>query len=122
MSLFYLPTPWVIDVWDCHGVLKRREWGVGYGCKPQLPDGLEWLEVGSFSIPIKSDEKAIWNDRVKRKLNNLLFAILEENDGAINWSGIYPVYAHQFDAIVETVVKYGGRRRRPEPLSLLFGR
>jgi len=30
-------TAWIIDVWDCHGVLKQQAWGVGYGCQPDLP-------------------------------------------------------------------------------------
>ena len=111
-----IPTDWVIDVYDCHGVLKMRDWGVGYGCKPELPEGLEWLNVGYFDVPIRSEEKRLWDERLKRKINGILLGILEENDGAINWSGIYTVYQHQLEAIFETVAKY--HKSKPKPVSL----
>ena len=115
-----IPTDWVIDVYDCHGVLKMREWGVGYGCKPQLPQGLEWLNVGYFDVPIKSEEKHLWDERLKRKINGILMGILQENDGAINWSGIYTVYQHQLERIFIAVAKYHKSQSQQISLATLF--
>ena len=117
-----IPTDWVIDVYDYHGVLKMREWGVGYGCKPQLPQGLEWLNVGYFDVPIKSEEKHLWDERLKRKINGILMGILQENDGAINWSGIYTVYQHQLEQIFMAVAKYHAKPKVQVTLSPLFSK
>ncbi|RLI46681.1 hypothetical protein DRO69_02530 [Candidatus Bathyarchaeota archaeon] len=115
-----VPTDWVIDVWNCHGVLKMRAWGVGYGSKPKLPEGLEWLNVGYFDVPIKTQERQFWDDRLKRKIDGLLSRILEENGGAINWSGIYPVYLHQLEQIFTTVAKYHRKTHKEISLKSLF--
>jgi len=119
-GILYSITPWVIDVWDCHGVLKMRDWGVGYGCKPELPRGLEWLNIGYFDVPIRSEERHLWDERLKRRVNGILSGILEENGGAINWSGIYPVYEYQLDKIYEAVIKYHKQEPRRINLSILF--
>jgi len=118
--LFGIPTDWVIDVWDCHGVLKMRQWGVGYGCKPKLPENLMWLDIGYFTVPISKSEQNLWNERLKRKIDRLLSKILEENNGAINWSGIYPVYQHQLEAIFTAVTKYYTHKPKPVTLKHLF--
>jgi len=41
---------WVVDVWNCHGVLKRRTWGVGYGSIPPAP--CVWVDLDWFTIPL----------------------------------------------------------------------
>jgi len=118
--MFPTTTVWCLDVWDCHGVLKMREWGVGCGCKPELPENLMWLDIGFFTIPIPKNEQNLWDERLKNKVDKLLMRILTDNGGAINWSGIYPVYLDQMQRIITAVVKYHKPQPKRVSLATLF--
>jgi hypothetical protein len=114
-----LPSGWIIDVWNCHGVLKLEKDG-GYGCLVELPEGMEWLDIGWFSIPIKSDQKHFYTERLCRKISGFLDSILERRGGAINMSGIYPIYQHEFDEYITILAKYSPPKTTQVSLEDLF--
>lgn len=111
---FGIPTAWFISVWNCHGKLTQHGWG------DDLPKGLVWLKVGHFSVPIPENEQSLWDERLKHKVNMLLHTILQENGGAINISGVYPVFLHQIEQIMATVAKYSKPTSKPTTLEKLF--
>jgi len=101
-------TAWIIDVWNCHGVLKQQVWGVGYGCEPDLPaeSGLTWLDLGWFTIPIQKDEFNFWQDEaLQKKVEAQLFRIIDRY-GMINRSGWYPVYSADLEALQKILQRY----------------
>jgi len=116
---FGLPSGWVIDVWNCHGVLKLEE-DAGKGCLSKLPEGMEWLDIGYFSIPVKTDRKQFYTEKLKRKIEGFLFSILERRGGAINMSGIYPIYADEFDRLIEILAKHSPPATTEVSLANLF--
>jgi len=80
-----------VDVWDCHGVLKNSNWGIGYGCTPDITKlGLRWEKVGYFTIPLPKDYPEL-NEDVKKQVEQVLFEAVQRN-GAINISGWYDFY------------------------------
>jgi len=89
---------WVIDVWDCHGVLKKQSWGVGRGCMPELPKGFEWRVIGEgwFSLPIKKDMEL--SESQEKMIEKVLFEAVNRY-GMINKSGIYPVYSSDLERL-----------------------
>ena len=97
-SLFAMEgkTAWVIDIWDCHGVLKAQEWGVGKGCLPKLPEGLEWSDIGWFTIPVKVGMKI--GDQEIKDIEKVLFNVVNRN-GMINQSGFYAVFSNDLKRI-----------------------
>lgn len=92
-SLFAIEgkTAWIIDIWDCHGVLKAKEWGVGKGCLPELPEGLEWKDIGWFTIPIEKGMKI--GEQQMNDIEKILFGVVNRN-GMINRSGFYAVFSN----------------------------
>jgi len=80
---------WSIDVWNCHGVLKKAEWGLGYGSEPEN-EKIKWEDVGWFTIPLKKNARITKKER--KKIEEILFNALDNVGGAINWSGFYPFY------------------------------
>jgi hypothetical protein len=115
------PSGWVIDVWDCHGVLKPYEMA-GYGVKNKLPEGWEWFDIGHFSIPIATKEKPLWeaNERLRRKVEGFLWGILERRGGAINWSGWYNITVDEAEELSAIVQKYGRPEGKETNLAWLF--
>jgi hypothetical protein len=101
-------TAWIIDVWNCHGVFKMQDWGVGKGCEPELPEGLCWLDIGWFTIPVeKADvDTGTWEDEALRKrVEAQLFRIVERY-GMINMSGWYPVTSVDLEAIKKILSRH----------------
>jgi len=86
---------WVLDVWDCHGVLKKVAWGVGYGTKEKI-DG-EWVDIGYFSIPLKKGTTI--TEEEKEKVKEILWEVIRYWDGGINISGFYTVPAHLLEEL-----------------------
>ena len=115
------PSGWVIDVWDCHGVLKPYE-KAGYGRKYELPEGWEWLDIGHFSIPILTEERPLWvgNERLRRKVEGFCWRILKRRGGAINWSGWYNITANEVEELRAIVQKYGRPEGKETNLAWLF--
>jgi len=92
-EITYLPPQqksiWKIDVWNCHGVLKKAEWELGYGSKTE-DEEIKWEDVGWFTIPLKKSARITKKER--KKIEEILANALESVGGAINWSGFYPFY------------------------------
>jgi len=82
-------TPWCVDVWNCHGVLKPRQFA-GYGSIPDLK-GVEWLDIGYFTIPVEPGTKL--TEKQTEQVEGILFDVLRRQNGAINMSGWYPVFS-----------------------------
>jgi hypothetical protein len=116
---FGLPSGWVVDVWNCHGVLKLEKDG-GYGSLVELPKGMEWLAIGQFSIPIKSDQKQYYTEKLCRKISGFLERILARRGGAINISGIYPIWAEEFDEYITILAKHSPPQTQQVSLENLF--
>jgi len=95
-----LKTTWKIDVWNCHGVLKKAEWGLGYGSMPDISPAGKYVDIGYFSIPVKHDVEL--TDEESEKLSKLLFEIIDRN-GMINMSGFYPVKDEDIEKIKEII-------------------
>lgn len=89
---------WVIDVWNCHGVLKRRAWGVGYGAVPQ--QDCEYVDIGYFSIPVRKGSKL--SEEEAKRLEEALSEVVWRH-GAINMSGFYPVLKEDLAKIKEII-------------------
>ena len=115
-----MPSGWIIDIWNCHGVLKPEVFA-GYGNKSdeilkelQEATGHEyvWFSVGYYTIPI---QKRILDDvkkhgleeklaeEVEKILNNIVYDI---NGGAINISGFYFVPLEELERLEEKVKEY----------------
>jgi len=77
----------IIDVWNCRGIVRNRKWLVARGGKPELPKGLEWLDVGNFSIPVPAGFKP--SQEAKEQIQEVLYEVLNKEGGAINISGRY---------------------------------
>lgn len=116
---FELWSSWVIDVWDCHGVLKLIR-DAGRGSLPKLPKGMEWLNIGYFTIPITSEKKHLYTDKLKRKIHGFLESILEKRGGAINMSGIYPISVFEFNQLLTILAKYSPPAQETVSLANLF--
>jgi hypothetical protein len=103
------PSGWAIAVWDCIGKLVPTDSDAYETMLKMLDEGkLVWLKVGNFKIPVYASELEKWekNERLKRKLEGWCWKVLEHRGGAINWSGVYLVYASELDEFNEIVVKY----------------
>lgn len=85
-------TEWKVDIWDCHGILKKAEWGLGYGSKPDLKNG-EWIDIGWFSVPVKHNKKL--TEKEKERAGKVIGKIVDKR-GMINMSGFYPVTDEDF--------------------------
>ncbi len=114
-----IPSGWIIDVWDCHGVLKPEEEG-GKGRLYKLPEGYEWLDIGWFTVPILSSEKQYYTEKLKRKIHGWLESILERRGGAINRSGWYTIYAHEIDELRTILIKHSPPKTTEVSLAHLF--
>jgi len=92
-EITYLPpqqkSVWKIDVWNCHGVLKKASWGLGYGSKYE-DEKIKWEDVGWFTIPLKKSARI--TEKEREKIEEILANALENVGGAINWSGFYPFH------------------------------
>jgi len=88
---------WSIDVWNCHGVLKKTKWGLGYGSTPELPESAEWKDIGYFSIPVVKGSDV--SEMEVEKIEKILFDVLHDRGGAINMSGFYPVFKEEMEKI-----------------------
>jgi len=88
---------WVVDVWNCRGVLKRRTWGVGYGSIPPAP--CVWVDLGWFTVPVR--EGADLTDEESAEVVDLLFDVLDHRGGALNMSGFYPVSEEEIEQVRE---------------------
>jgi len=97
-------TAWVIDVWDCHGVLKQRSWGIGKGCTPELPKELEWKNIGEgwFTIPVQYGIEL--DEKQEDLIEEVLFEVVNRN-GMINRSGIYPVFSSDIERMIKAFQK-----------------
>jgi len=93
---------WVVDVWNCHGVLKQDTWGVGYGSIPPAP--CVWVDLDWFTVPVR--EGADLTAEEAEGVQELLSDILEHRGGALNISGFYPVYDDELEQIRE---RLGGK-------------
>ena len=94
-------TSWIIDVWNCHGVLKRRE-DAGYGGVPE-EEGVSWVDLGWFTIPMPTCLKISLIKEQNEKIERILFDVIERK-GAINISGFYPVFSTDLKKI-ENIIK-----------------
>jgi hypothetical protein len=96
---------WLIDVWNCHGVLKPCGFE-GYGNQdPKILEFLNeqrsgmthrWEAIGWFTIPVPGN--AMLSKRQKERIDNILAAEVERN-GMINQSGFYPVSAKTLEKL-----------------------
>jgi len=78
----------VVDVWDCHGILKNASWGLGYGCKPDVSKlGFKWVNIGYFTIPLPKNYPKL-TAKKKEQVEQVLFTAIQRN-GGINMSGWY---------------------------------
>ncbi|MDI6708618.1 MAG: hypothetical protein QME47_06015 [Candidatus Thermoplasmatota archaeon] len=78
---------WMIDIWNCHGVLKKEEWGVGKDYVPNLnKEKIKMENIGYFSIPVPVGEKL--SKKQKKAIEEVLFNAVNR-EGAINMSGFY---------------------------------
>ena len=88
---------WLVDVWNCRGVLKpcgfegygNQDDGILRFLEEQRP-GMKhrWEDVGWFTIPVPAN--AVLTRRQRRRINSILAEEVERL-GAINQSGFYPV-------------------------------
>jgi len=112
-----MPSGWVIDVWNCHGVLKPQRFA-GYGnmsdeilkeAEKIQKEKYVWFDCGYYTVPlresIKNDiEKAGLLDELTERLEKVLSWILyDRNDGAINFSGFYMVSIDELKAVEKTI-------------------
>ncbi len=108
-----MPSGWVIDVWNLHGVLKPAQFA-GHGNQSdeilkflQRETGVEyeWLDCGYFTVPFMAGVRKImeeWNrtEKIRERMERILFWILDkQNGGMINLSGFYPVSFMELGAI-----------------------
>ncbi|MGB9672412.1 MAG: hypothetical protein ACPLZY_04620 [Candidatus Norongarragalinales archaeon] len=119
MFEFGIPSGWIIDVWNCHGVLKPLS-EAGYGRLFELPEGMEWLDIGWFTVPILSSEKQYYTEKLKRKIHGWLESILSRRGGAINFSGIYPIYIDEVEELRTILIKYSPPKMAEVSLTHLF--
>ena len=94
-----MKTTWKIDVWNCHGVLKKTEWGLGYGNKPDISPAGKYVCIGYFSIPVRADTELTEEGK---KLEGILFEVINRH-GMINRSGFYPVPDKDIEKIKEII-------------------
>lgn len=94
-------TLWTIDVWNCRGTFKPTHLGLGCGCKPDLPPGWRWYDLGWFTMPLPDDVEL--RDEQKEKIEKILWDAIERAGGAINISGWYNVFQPELDRIAETL-------------------
>ena len=83
---------WYLCVWNCKGEL-RKKW-------EKEPE--HWLDIGYFKVPVK--EKVTLTQEEIEKFEQLLFDVLDEQGGAINISGLYPVSDYYIEQI-NTILK-----------------
>ena len=87
-DLFY--SGWLIDVWNCHGVLKHCSWPVGRGCIPEVED-VRFVSTpsGLFFVPLPVDAP----EPTSKQLLDVEDLLLQEiqRHGGINISGFYQV-------------------------------
>ena len=114
-----IPSGWIIDVWNCHGILKP-ETEAGKGGLYELPEGLEWMNIGWFTVPILSAEKQYYTEKLKRKIHGWLESILSRRGGAINMSGLYPIYIHEIDELRTILIKHSPPKTTEVSLTHLF--
>ena len=112
-----IPSGWIVDVWNCHGVLKLQEFA-GYGSKDDemlehIKDVMNadytWFECGWYSVPIRQStketvERAGLADELARRLEKVLnWIVYDRNGGAINFSGFYMVAVDELEAVEKTI-------------------
>lgn len=90
-------TAWTLDVWDCRGTLKPTALGLGYGCRPELPDGWEWYELEWFTIPVPKGTELTREQG--EEIAEVLWKVLDRRGGAINMSGWYPAFEEDIEQI-----------------------
>jgi hypothetical protein len=109
MLRYGLPSGWAIAVWDCRGSLIPTD-SDAYGKMMEMmaEKKLTWLDIGYFRIPVYSNEFEKWdrNERLKKKIEGWCWKVIRNRGGAINWSGVYPVYSSEFDEFNAIIVKY----------------
>jgi len=123
-----IPSGWIIDIWDCHGVLKPEEYA-GYGNKSdeileELGDFV-WFECGRYTVPlhdkiVEDVRKAGLEEELSRKLERVLdWIVYHCNGGAINFSGFYMVSVDELRAIDKSVARVLNKIWNKERLDLL---
>jgi len=128
------PSGWMIDIYNCHGVLKPDGWA-GYGIvddeilkKIEDETGVKhllWYNTGYYSIALTQElinkvrEENI-EDIFRERLERVLSWIIEyQNGGAINISGFYTVTVDEMNAIQKTIQRVIYKSKMKEDYSML---
>ena len=136
-----IPSGWVIDIWNCHGVVKPKKFA-GYGSMSdemleefREKSGKEyiWFNCGYYTTPLRKDiyevvKKAGLDEELRERLEKVLnWIVYEQNGGAINFSGFYMISVDELEALETTIqrVTLRAMNKLNEPaayevLSLLF--
>ena len=111
------PSGWIIDIWNCHGVLKPQNFA-GYGNQSDeiLKDAEKntgkkytWFDCGYYTVPLRVEifekiKKANLTDELAKRLEKVLdWIVYERNNGAINISGFYMVTIEEITAAEKTI-------------------
>ena len=108
-----------ITVWDCRGTVWL------FSKEVEQNGDVIRVEHGYFSLQVP---KSVWeklNDEEKKilleKLENWAFRVLEDDGGAINWSGVYYIYKYHFEKYLEILDRVLRRKKEPESLEGIAG-
>jgi len=114
-----LPSGWVIDVWNCHGVVKPKEFA-GYGNQSDtILKELEnmtgkkyiWFDTGYYTVPVQEErlskikEAGLEKEFAERTENVCNWIVYDRNGGAINMSGFYTVTDEELLALEKVIAR-----------------
>jgi hypothetical protein len=98
---------WEMVVWDCRGVIRPtkhllRIW-------PDVEEKFEYVDVGYFKVPIPLEFVNKLTPKLLKKIEKWCWRVLQEQGGAINWSGIYPISDKALEELSAILFKYSRR-------------
>ena len=122
MTLFQgrgLPSGWIVDIWNCHGIVKPQQFA-GYGNQSdEILKDLEkhtgekyvWFDTGYYTIPIQERklkeirEAGLEEEFAERSEKVLDWIVYDRNGGAINISGFYTITFEELRALEKVITR-----------------